>query len=37
MLSVGLELGYFSKTDFYKAYNLSLEISKMLSGFIKTL
>lgn len=37
MLYVGLELGYFNKADFEKAYNLSLEIAKLLSGFIKTL
>ena len=37
MLYVGLELGYFTKAEFEKAYNLSLEISRMLSGFIKAL
>jgi len=37
MLYVGLELGYFSKTDHTKASNLCVEISKMLSGLIKTL
>ena len=34
---IALELGYISKPDFDKSYNLPLEISKLLSGFIKTL
>jgi four helix bundle protein len=37
MLYVALELGYVSEKDFQKMYNESVEISKMLSGFIKTL
>ena len=37
MLYLALELGYISKNDFEKFYNLSIEISKLLSGFIKTL
>lgn len=37
MLHLALELNYISKDDFNKLYNLSQEISKMLSGFIKTL
>jgi len=37
MLYMALELRYISKEDFSKLYNLSEEISKMLSGFIKTL
>ncbi|MGB9883620.1 MAG: four helix bundle protein [Microgenomates group bacterium] len=37
MLHLALELNYISKDEFNSLYNLSLEISKMLSGFIKTL
>lgn len=37
MLYLALELKYLSKEDFIKFNNLSLEISKLLSGFIKTL
>ncbi len=37
MLYLALELNYISENDFKKFYNLSLEISKLLSGFIKTL
>ena len=37
MLYLALELGYLSKEDFKKFHNLSTEISKLLSGFIKTL
>ncbi len=37
MLNLGLELKYISMEDFKKLYNLTLEISKLLSGFIKTL
>ena len=37
MLYLALELGYVSKDEFEKLYNLSIEISKLLSGFIKTL
>ncbi|NTW33287.1 MAG: four helix bundle protein [Bacteroidetes bacterium] len=37
MLLLGFELKKFSKSDYEKCYNLSLEISKILSGLIKTL
>lgn len=37
MLYLALELHYISEKDFQKMYNESIEISKMLSGFIKTL
>ena len=37
MLYVGLELGYFSQEEFKKCYNLSVDISKLLSGLVKTL
>ena len=37
MLYLALKLKYISETDFKKNYNLSVEISKLLSGFIKTL
>jgi len=37
MLNLGLELKYITKEDFDKMYKLTLEISKILSGFIKTL
>ena len=37
MLYVALELGYISKENFNKSYALSQEISRILSGFIKTL
>ncbi|MCD6149555.1 four helix bundle protein [bacterium] len=37
MLDLALELGYISKDDFKILHDLSLEISKLLSGFIKTL
>ena len=37
MLNVGLELGCISQNDFSVASNLSLEISRLLSGLIKTL
>ncbi|MCR4311409.1 MAG: four helix bundle protein [Candidatus Taylorbacteria bacterium] len=37
MLYVALELKYISKNDFTELYGTSIEISKMLSGFIKTL
>lgn len=37
MLYLALELGYISENNFEKLYNLSIEISKLLSGFIKTL
>jgi len=37
MLYLALELKYISKDQFDKMYLLALEISKMLSGFIRTL
>jgi len=37
MLNLGLELKYIPKQDFSKMYNLTVEVSKLLSGFIKTL
>ena len=37
MFYLALELEYLSKEDSKKLYNLSIEISKLLSGFIKTL
>ncbi|OGY53221.1 MAG: four helix bundle protein [Candidatus Buchananbacteria bacterium RIFCSPLOWO2_01_FULL_40_23b] len=37
MLYLALSLKYISEEDFKKNYDLSVEISKMLSGFIKTL
>ena len=37
MLNLGLELKYILKEDFKKMYDLTIEISKLLSGFIKTL
>ena len=37
MLQLFLELKYSNKNDFDKMFNLSIEISRMLSGFIKTL
>lgn len=37
MLSLGLDLGYLKEKEYFFANNLSIEISKMLSGFIKTL
>ena len=37
MLYLALRLGYINKNDFDKLYNDSVEISKTLSGFIKTL
>lgn len=37
MLQIGLELGYVSQVDFNKTHSLSIEISKLLSGLIKTL
>ena len=36
MLELGLELKYISKKDFEEMKNMSLEISKILSGFIKS-
>jgi four helix bundle protein len=37
MLYVAIELGYISKNNYQFLYNTSLEISKILSGFIKKL
>lgn len=37
MLYLALELEYMSKDDFNRIYSLTQEISRMLSGFIKTL
>ncbi len=37
MLYLALELKYISENDFQNMYNEAVEISKMLSGFIKTL
>jgi len=37
MLYIALELNYLTKIRFNELYYLSVEISKLLSGFIKTL
>lgn len=37
MLHLALSLGYITKEQYEKYYNLSVEISRLLSGFIKTL
>lgn len=37
MLYVALDLNYIDRQEFEKAYDLTVEISKLLSGFIKTL
>jgi len=37
MLNLGLELKYIKEGDFKKMYDLTVEISRLLSGFIKTL
>ena|SRR3989338_7135345 len=37
MLYLANELNHISKSEFETAYDLSVQISKMLSGFIKTL
>lgn len=37
MLLIALELGYLSKDDFEKTRDLTVEIAKLLSGFIKKL
>ncbi len=37
MLGLALKLNYISKNEYTKLINLSIEISKLLSGFIKTL
>lgn len=37
MLYLALDIGYIKKEEFDELFSLSVEISKMLSGFIKTL
>jgi four helix bundle protein len=37
MLYLALELKYISEKEFEKGYNLSLEISRILTAFMKTL
>ena len=37
MLHIALELNYINEKDYIEAYSLTLEISRLLSGFIKTL
>jgi len=37
MLYLARELSYISGSDFNRIYNLTLEISRILSGFMKTL
>lgn len=37
MLYLALDLNYITSKEFNSAYNLSIEISRLLSGFIKTL
>jgi len=37
MLNIGFELGYIKDSDYKIQNNLCIEISKTLSGFIKTL
>lgn len=37
MLSIALALSYISDDDYKKVYELSIEISKLISGLIKTL
>ena len=37
MLDLALEFKYITKLEFQKDYDLAVEISKMLSGFSKTL
>ena len=37
MSQIALDLNYFSKEDFGRINSLSIEISKLISGFIKTL
>ncbi|MFA7286028.1 MAG: four helix bundle protein [Candidatus Paceibacterota bacterium] len=37
MLELSLELNYINKKDFEVMHDLSIEISKTLSGFIKTI
>jgi len=37
MLYLGLKFNYINKEQFNKSYDLSVEISKLISGFIKSL
>jgi four helix bundle protein len=37
MLYIGKEMNYLTNEEFEKMFNLSIEISKILSGLIKTL
>ena len=37
MLYLALSLEYINKTQYEEFYNLSIEISRLISGFIKTL
>jgi len=37
MLNLALEFKYITTEQFQEDYNLSIEISKIISGFIKTL
>jgi len=37
MLILGYELNYIKEDEYTNLYNMSVEISKLLSGFIKTL
>jgi len=37
MLNLALELGYVKESDYIFSNNLSIEISKILSGFIKSI
>ncbi len=37
MLHIAKELWYLNDKDYTKMYNMTIEISKMLNGFIKTL
>jgi four helix bundle protein len=37
MIYLAYELGYMAKEEARKCYDLSIEISKLISGFIKTL
>jgi four helix bundle protein len=37
MLYLAIELGYISKEEFQELHQLSLEISRLISGLIKTL
>ncbi len=37
MLDLGHQLGYFEQKDYKLYYNMTIEISKLLSGFITSL